>query len=112
MRVLLDENLPHQLRRFFVDDIEVVTVSYRGWDGKENGELLTIAASEFDVFITTDQGIPNQQNLDNFEIGIILLEAESNRLEDLAPLISQVNVVLKTVKNKEIVRIKSQRVKK
>ncbi len=39
MRVLLDENIPHQLRRFFVDDIEVVTVSYRGWKGKENSEL-------------------------------------------------------------------------
>ncbi len=76
---------------------------------KENGELLTMAASEFDVFITTDQGIPKQQNLENFEIGIILLEAESNRLEDLMPLISQVNAVLKTVKSREIVRIKSLR---
>lgn len=109
MRVLLDENLPHQLRRFFVDEIEAVTVRYRGWNGKENGELLTMAASEFDVFITTDQGIPKQQNLENFEIGIILLEAESNRLEDLVPLISQVNAVLKTVKSREIVRIKSLR---
>ncbi len=107
MRVLLVENLPHQLQRFFVNDIEVVTVSYHGWKGIENGELLTMAAREFDAFITTDKGIPNQQNLDNFEIGIVLLEAESNRLEDLVPLISQVNVVLKTVKNKEIVRIKS-----
>lgn len=107
MRVLLDENLPHQLRGFFVDNIEVVTVSYRGWKGKENGELLRIASDEFDAFITVDQGIPNQQNLDNFEIGIILLEAESNRFEDLVPLISQVNVVLKTVKNGEIVRVRS-----
>ncbi len=54
-----------------------------------------------------DQGIPHRQNLDNFEIGIILLEAESNCFEDLVPLISQVNVVLKTVKNGEIVRVRS-----
>lgn len=107
MRVLLDENLPHQLREFFVDNIEVVTVSFRGWKGKENGELLKFAADEFDVFITTDRGIPHQQNLDNFEIGIILLEAESNRIEDLAPLISQVNAVLKTVNSGEIVRVRS-----
>ena len=107
MRVLLDENLPHQLRSIFLDDIEVVTVSYRGWKGKENGELLRIAADEFDVFITIDQGIPNQQNLSDFEIGIIMLEAKSNRFEDLAPLISQVNAVLKTVKNGEIVRVRS-----
>ena len=106
MRVLLDENLPHQLRGFFVDDIEVVTVSYRGWKGKENGELLRVAADEFDVFITTDRGIPHQQNLDNFEIGIILLETKRNRFEDLVRLISQVNTVLKTVKSGEIVRVR------
>ena len=51
MRVLLDENLPHQLQGLFVDDIEVVTVSYRGWKGKENGELLRVAADEIEVFI-------------------------------------------------------------
>ena len=107
MRVLLDENLPHKLREFFEDNTEVVTVSYRGWQGKENGELLRIAANEFDTFITMDQGIPNQQNLGKIKIGIILLEAESNRFEDLAPLISQVNIALKTLKNGQIVHVKS-----
>lgn len=34
MRVLLDENLPHQLRPLFADSIEVITVAYRGWNGK------------------------------------------------------------------------------
>ena len=37
MRVLLDENLPHTLRRLFENPIEVVTVSYRGWAGKATG---------------------------------------------------------------------------
>ena len=54
MRVLLDENLPHQLRELFESNIEVVTVRYRGWQGKENGELLRIAVNEFDAFITMD----------------------------------------------------------
>ena len=106
MRVLLDENLPHKLRELFEDNIEVVTVSYRGWQGKENGELLRIAANEFDALITMDQGIPNQQNLSKIKIGIILLEAESNRLEDLAPLIFQVNTVLRTLKNGQVVHIR------
>ena len=79
MRVLLDENLPHQLRGLFEDNIEVVTVSYRGWQGQENGELLRIAENEFDTFITMDQGIPNQQNLREIKIGIIVLEAESKQ---------------------------------
>ena len=107
MRVLLDENLPHKLRELFEDNIEVVTVSYRGWQGKENGELLRIAANEFDALITMDQGIPNQQNLSEIKIGIILLEAESNRLEDLAPLIFQVNTVLRTLKNGQVVHVRA-----
>ena len=106
MRVLLDENLPHQPRELFDDNVDVLTVSYRGWQGKENGELLRIAANEFDALITMDQSIPNQQNLDEIKIGIILLEAQGNRFEDLAPLISHVNTVLRILKNGEVVRVR------
>lgn len=93
MRVLLDENLPHTLRQLFENPIEVTTVSYRGWTGKENGELLRLAANEFDAFITMDGSIPYQQNLESIQIGIILLKADSNRDEDLAPLMPQVNSI-------------------
>ena len=106
MRVLLDENLPHQLRELFENNIEVVTVRHRGWQGKENGELLRIAANEFDAFITMDQGIPNQQNLSEIKIGIMVLKAESNRFEDLAPLISKINAVLKHLKNGQVVHVR------
>lgn len=54
MRVLLDENLPYRLRQLFENPIEVVTVGYRGWKGKRNGELLSIVSTEFDAFITMD----------------------------------------------------------
>ena len=105
MRVLLDENLPHTLRQLFENPIEVITVSYRGWTGKENGELLRLAADEFDAFITMDGSIPYQQNLESIQIGIILLKADSNRDEDLAPLIPQVNSILKTLKKGEVVNV-------
>jgi hypothetical protein len=45
-----------------------------------------MAADEFDVFITMDGSIPYQQNLEEIQIGIVLLKASSNRDEDLAPL--------------------------
>ena len=107
MHVLLDENLPYKLRCLFEEGIEVVTVGYRGWKGTENGDLLRIAENEFDAFVTMDGGIPHQQNLSGVKIGIVLLEAESNRYEDLAPLISQVNVVLKMLKKGQVVRVRS-----
>lgn len=105
MRVLLDENLPHTLRWLFDDSVDVITVSYMGWQGKMNGELLRLAVGEFDVFITMDGSIPYQQNLEAIQIGIILLKANSNRDEDLAPLIPQVNSILKTLKKGEIVSV-------
>lgn len=105
MHVLLDENLPHTLRRLFDDPIKVVTVGYKGWQGKTNGELLRMAADEFDAFITMDGSLPYQQNLKEIQIGIILLKANSNRDEDLAPLIPQVNVILKTIKNGDVVHV-------
>ena len=105
MRVLLDENLPHTLRQLFENPIEVITVSYRAWTGKENGELLRLAADEFDAFITMDGSIPYQQNLESIQIGIILLKADSNRDEDLTPLMPQVNSALKTLKKGEVVNV-------
>lgn len=91
MRVLLDENLPRRLTREFDDDLEVWTVGQQGWKGKENGELLRAAEKEFDVFITTDQGIPHQQNLSQTELSVVILRTRSNRLSDLIPSMATVN---------------------
>ena len=51
MKVLLDEPVP----RGFARDLPghaVDTVPKRGWAGKQNGERLELASSEFDVFVT------------------------------------------------------------
>jgi hypothetical protein len=34
-----------------------------GWASKENGELLQLAQSRFDVFVTTDQRLSYQQSV-------------------------------------------------
>ena len=107
MRVLLDENLPSKLRRLFEVGVEVVTVGYRGWKGKENGELLKSAENEFDVLVTMDQGIPQQQNLSEIKMGIVLLEAKGNRYEDLAPLMNQVNTVLRTIEKGQVISVRA-----
>lgn len=105
MRVLLDEHLPHRLRQLFAAPIEVVTVGYQGWKGLKNGELLRKASVEFDAFVTMDKGFLYQQNLEKIQIGIVLLNAESNRYTHLAPLIPQVNVMLKTLKKGQVVSV-------
>jgi hypothetical protein len=43
VKLLLDENLPHDLRHHLVGH-EVFTVTYMGWSGTKNGALLLLAA--------------------------------------------------------------------
>lgn len=105
MRALLDENLPKALVRLFAPEIEAWTVPQRGWSGLKNGRLLTAASAEFDALITTDQGIPHQQNLSRYAIGIVLMEAKSNRIEDLAPLVPAVKAQLHAVAPGMVLRV-------
>ena len=105
MRVLLDENLPRKLKRHFDEGIEAGTVRDCGWTGMQNGDLLRVAQVEFDVFVTTDKGIPYEQNLSLFSIAIVILEARSNRFEDLSVLLPQSNEVVKSIQVGEFVRI-------
>ena len=76
MRVLLDENLPHKLRLIF-EDHEVFTVAFMGWDGVKNGELIIRAEEEgFQVFVTADQNLQYQQNLEARCIAMVFLTAQ------------------------------------
>jgi hypothetical protein len=52
MKLILDENLPHQLRHELPGH-DCYTVAFMGWGGVENGELLSRAASAgFDAVLT------------------------------------------------------------
>ncbi|XWK88851.1 MAG: hypothetical protein U7127_01955 [Phormidium sp.] len=84
-----------KLAREFVG-YEVKTVPQMGWAGTKNGQLLTLASAEFDVFITVDRNLSFQQNLPEFDIAVIVLQASSNRLADLKPLIPKVLANLPT----------------
>ena len=68
-----------------------------GWAGTKNGQLLALAAAEFDVFITVDRNLSFQQNLLTFDIAVVVLQAPSNRLADLKPLVPKILSILPTV---------------
>ena len=105
MRVLLDENLDWRLVRYFDADFQVTTVSQQGWKGTRNGELLRQAAATFDALITMDKGIEHQQNLRKYTIGIILISAKSNRLQDIQPAMRRVNQALRTLEPGQIIHV-------
>ena len=65
----------------------VKTVVEMGWGGVKNGALLTLAAKEFDAFLTVDKNLPYQQNVANLPVAVIVLEAYSNELGALLPFV-------------------------
>ena len=70
------------------------------WASKKNGELLALAAGEFDIFLTSDRNLSHQQNLSAFDIAVIVWVAASNRIDDLRPLLPRVLEVLPIAKRR------------
>lgn len=67
--------------------------------------MLELAQEEFDVFVTVDKGIPHQQDLSRFDIAVVVLEARSNAIEDLVPLVPKTAEALRSVRPKEAIRV-------
>jgi hypothetical protein len=97
VRVLLDECLPRRLKRDLVGH-DVKTAPEMGWASKTNGELLALAAADFDLFLTSDRNLSHQQNLSAFDIAVIVLIAASNRIDDLRPLVPRIIEAFGTAK--------------
>ena len=100
MKILLDECLDRRLARDIAGH-EVKTVPQMGWATIKNGELLTLAEKEFDVFVTVDRNLSFQQHLPRYNIAVVVLRARSNRLQDLRPLVSKLLAVLPMAKHGE-----------
>jgi hypothetical protein len=86
VKVFLDECFDWRLARDIVGH-DVKTARQMAWTIVKNSELLTLASQHFDVF-TVDRNLPFQQDLDSFSIAVVVLQAKTNRLVDLRPLVS------------------------
>jgi len=104
MKLLLDESLPRRLKKDLAK-FHVKTVQDMNWSGKSNGELLSLAADNFNVLITTDQNIEYQQTLASYDIAIVVLAAKSNRYEDLKQLLPLLSKRLNNLTPGEVERI-------
>lgn len=93
MRILLDESLPKALGSHLIGH-DVSTVAGCGWSGVKNGKLLTLAATRFDVFLTADQNLEYQQNLNALPLAVLVLVVKNNRIESIIPLIPELLLAL------------------
>jgi hypothetical protein len=63
---------------------------------------LAAIESGFDVFVTIDGNLEYQQNLIGVSIGIVVIVADSNRLESLVPKVPSILKEIAIVKPGEI----------
>ena len=105
MKLLLDENLPHQLRHELPGH-DCSTVAFMGWGGVENGELLRRAASAgFDAVVTKDANVEYEQNLVNLPLAVVILHAATNDIDDIRPLLPALLAALAALPSKQITHV-------
>jgi predicted nuclease of predicted toxin-antitoxin system len=104
MRVLLDECIPRKLKAHLAGH-ECRTVSEAGWAGKRNGELLSLAESSFDVFLTLDKGVQYQQNLSGRVLAVLIVRVQSNRIEDLITCVPACLAALESIRPSQVIRL-------
>jgi hypothetical protein len=73
-----------------------------GWAGKENGELLGLTESAFEVLITVDQRIKYQQSLAGRNLAVVVLVARRNKIDFLRPLVPELERILTEIKPGEL----------
>jgi len=97
MKILLDECLPVDFRHHLPGH-EVHTAEWAGLKGLKNGQLLRdVESAGYDVFLTTDQAIPHQQNLAGRKISVLVVRSRTNQIEDLLPAVGAILVELKRI---------------
>lgn len=105
MRLLIDECIDQRLRLLFPAH-DCQTAAFANLAGLKNGHLLdALEAAGFDVLITVDQNIPDQQNLEGRAISLLILCAPTNRLRDLEPLVRAANLALASIGPGRVMRI-------
>lgn len=104
MRVLLDECLPRRLTRELIGH-DARTAPEMGWASKSNGELLALAADDFDVFLTADRNLSYQQDVSAYDIAVVVLVARSNNLDELRPLVPQILEAIAIAKRRAVTMV-------
>lgn len=85
---------------------DVLTAREMGWEGKRNGELLSLADGEFDVLVTKDRNVRYQQNLALLHrLAVIVLLVPNNRQETIRSLSSELLSKLTTAPPRDVTEL-------
>ena len=103
-KVLFDENMPHKLRRH-LPEFFIRTAQEQGWSSFKNGQLLAQAVREFEVFVTIDQRMRYQQNLQKLPIGIVVIDARDTRFESILAHVEELREAIARVRPGEVILV-------
>lgn len=84
MRVLLDHCLDWRLGRS-LEGHSAKSAGKLGWGRLKDRPLLEKAQAHFDVLVTSDKNLPNQQDLSRYDLAVAILDVPTNRIEDCLP---------------------------
>jgi hypothetical protein len=104
MKLLLDECVVHDLKSDLAAH-EVSTVVEAGFGGLENGDLLRAASGKFEVLITVDRNLPDQQNIRSLQIAFLIMVSRGITYADLKPLVPELLVSLDKIKPGKYLRV-------
>ncbi len=107
MRIILDENIPVQLKAFLVGhSVKSVNDDDVGLKAVSNGKLLALIEGSFDVLITADKNIYAQQNLAGRAIAILVLP--TNRRKIVVALAARILEALETISASEYLELNAE----
>jgi hypothetical protein len=94
LKVLLDESVPYLVKTRLAG-LSIKTVPEMGWSGLKNGDLLALAEKQFEVFVSSDQKLPYQQNLSRYRLGVVILA--SNQVPIVETMLPAIEAAITSV---------------
>jgi hypothetical protein len=103
VRVLLDEMLPVGVAQLLPGH-DVTTVKAAGFTGLNNGELVRrAAAAGYDVLLTADRNLPEQQNLGATRLAVVLVPG--NRVVEIEPRSREIDEAIRLARPGTVARL-------
>jgi hypothetical protein len=90
----------------------VQTVTEIGWRGSKDGPLLGYASERFDVFVTVDRKLEQQQRIATFRVGVVLVRLPDNRIESYEEIFEEIRIAAESVRTGELRVVVSPRLAK
>lgn len=76
-----------------------------GWHQLLDRSLLERADGSFDVVVTVDRSIPDQQNLSRYRLALIIMRTPANTTPRLSSMTDELNRLIRQIKPGETVKL-------